>query len=241
MLETTPTEILVEPPAAAGSTIEFEPGVPLVAVMSVGQNRWMFVTQNLGNAAATWHGRPTRAMRLRMPEHVERCQRRNFYRVSTVELNLPTVEVWSIINPTTVGPAEVANRTQILDLLDRPQAARPNAEPAVLPEVGPKFTARLMNVGGGGVGLLIEPHLAQAIDRSRYFWLRLDLTPTIPAPLAMTARLAHTHIDSLQNVYAGMAFEWPFNAGHRDFVVEQIRRYATSLQRAATQARRHAA
>ena len=49
-------------------------------------------------------------------------------------------------------------------------------------------------------------------------------------PIAITARLAHTHIDSGQNLYAGMAFEFHFNPAHKQFVVEQICRYVTVLQ-----------
>jgi len=235
-------EILVESPAAAGATIELDAGLGVVAVMSIGQNRWMFITQTLGYTGVSFQGRTVRAMRLAMPEHVERCQRRNFYRVSVTELSLPRVEVWPLLDPTTIGPAEVANRAEILDLLERPSGA-PAAirEPSVLPEVGPKLGAHLMNIGGGGAGLLITPQEAPGVDRARYFWLRVDLTPEIPAPIAITARLAHTHIDSTQNLYAGMAFEWSFNAPHREFVVEQIRRYVAAVQQAQTRTRRQAA
>jgi hypothetical protein len=72
---------------------------------------------------------------------------------------------------------------------------------------------------------------ASAADRARLYWLRVNLTPTIPAPIAITARLVHTHLDSAQNLYAGMAFEWAFHLAHRDFVVEQIARYVLELQR----------
>jgi hypothetical protein len=236
------TEILVESPAAAGTTIELDSGLGVVAVMSIGQNRWMFITQTLGYTTTNVGSRTVRVLRLAMPEHVERCQRRNFYRVSTTELTLPSVEVWPILDPTTVGPAEVANRSEIAALLDQPAAATGStAEPVVLPEVGPKFSGHLMNIGGGGAGLLIAPSDAPGIDCARYFWLRVDLRPEIPAPLAITARLAHTHIDSAQNLYAGMAFEWSFNASHREFVVEQIRRYVTAAQKSQSSARQRAA
>ncbi len=235
-------EILVESPAAAGATIDLDPGMGVVAVMSIGQNRWMFITQTLGSTTANVQGRSVRAMRLAMPQHVERCQRRNFYRVSMTELTLPRVEAWPLLNPTSVGPAEVANRAEILDLLQQPDAPRVRAkEPAILPEVGPRFNAHLMNIGGGGAGLLVAPSDVAGVDRARYFWLRVDLTPEIPAPIAITARLAHTHIDSAQNLYAGMAFEWSFHAAHREFVVEQIRRYVTAIQRAQSNGRRRAA
>lgn len=232
-------EIIVEQPTAAGATIDLAPGIGIVAVMSIGQNRWMFITQTLGVVTTNPQGRPVRAMRLAMPQHVERCQRRNFYRVSTAELSLPRVECWPILNPTTVVAAEIANRAQIMNLIDNhaPTPADVLDEPAILPEVGPKFPARLVNVGGGGAGVMVDGKDAGSMDRCRYFWLRIDFMPAIPAPIAMTARLAHTHIDSEQNLYAGMAFEWSFNAGHKDFVIDMIRRYVASTQKSQLSAR----
>lgn len=225
-------EIVVELPNAAGQPIEMSPGVPLIAVMAIGQNRWMFRTSVL--PALTRPGtsaRPLRTMRLAMPDDVERCQRRNFYRISTAELSLPRVECWPLINPSSVVSAEVANRALIMDQINSGGSSRIDDDSLLLPEVGPRFNARLVNLGGGGAGLMIERGEASAADRARLFWMRVNLMPTIPAPIAMTARLVHTHIDSTQNLYAGMAFEWAFHAAHRDFVVSQIARYVTQLQK----------
>jgi hypothetical protein len=60
--------------------------------------------------------------------------------------------------------------------------------------------------------------------------MRIDLRPTIPAPLSLVGKIVHTHIDSAQNVYAGVAFEFAFNPQHRDFVVAQVERYINTLQ-----------
>jgi hypothetical protein len=224
--------VTVEQPNAAGQAIELSEGTELIAVMQIGQNRWMFHTRTLPVPDQA-HGRRG-TLRLAMPDVVERCQRRNFYRISTAELSLPTVECWPLLDPTTVAVAEVANRAQILDLLAAGMTGRSPMkadEPMVLPEVGPKFVAQLVNVGGGGAGLMIDRRDAAAVDRSRLFWLRINLTPHIPAPIAMTARLAHTHIDSTQNIYAGLAFDFIFNPSHRQFVVDQVCRYVGALQR----------
>jgi hypothetical protein len=115
----------------------------------------------------------------------------------------------------------------------RAPAADSGEDALTLPEVGPKFGALLMNVGGGGAGLLIDKADAPATERARLFWMRVNLTPIIPAPLGMTGRLVHTHIDSAQNLYAGMAFEWAFHPSHRDFVIDQIMGYAAALQKRA--------
>lgn len=233
------TEIVIEPPCAAGRAISLEPGINLVAVLAVGQNKWMFHTRTLPSGPAA---RGPRTVRLAMPQTVERVQRRNFLRISTAELSLPKVECWPLLDPTSVVAAEVANRALILDLLRGDSPAQSHRdEPFLLPEVGPKFHGRLMNIGGGGAGLFLDRNDTAAADKARVYWLRVDLTPQIPAPIAMTARLVHTHIDSGQNLYAGMAFEWAFHESHREFVVEQICRYVAALQNGQVAAQRRSA
>lgn len=219
----TEGEILVERPVALGKTIDLQEGARLIVAMTIGQNRWMFKTRTLPAPA----GRP--CVRMAIPSQVERCQRRNFYRISTTEISLPRVECWPLIEPATVLAAELACKSQIEESL---RTGNPARAESLLPEVGPRFRASLVNVGGGGAGLVVDPGDAAAVDRTRLFWMRMDLRPHIPAPLGVTARLAHTHIDSAQNVYAGMAFEFAFNPGHKDFVVEQIVRYARVVQNA---------
>ncbi|MED6307869.1 MAG: hypothetical protein VX563_07640 [Planctomycetota bacterium] len=48
VLRLTDREMTVEAPMALGRQIEIESGIELVAAMSIGQNRWMFRTRNLG-------------------------------------------------------------------------------------------------------------------------------------------------------------------------------------------------
>lgn len=225
-------EIHVEQPTAMGSLIDLARGLTLVAVMSIGQNRWMFHTRSLGTIGGE---RGPRMLRLEMPENVERVQRRNFYRISTAEIALPVVECWPLLDPASVAVAEVANRALIQELNQSEITGRVGGptpdDSLVLPEVGPKFAARLVNLGGGGAGLLIRREDSGALERARLFWLRIDLTPNIPAPIAMTARLAHTRFDSEQNIHAGLAFDFSFHPSHKSFVVDQIARYVGLLQR----------
>src|SRR6185369_17752701 len=82
----TETEIVIEQPTAAGRNIDLNQNVRLIAVMAIGQNRWMFHTRIIGGSPV----RGARHLRLVMPTTVERCQRRNFLRISTAELSLPT-------------------------------------------------------------------------------------------------------------------------------------------------------
>lgn len=234
VLDLTDTEIIVEQPAALGQFIRINTGSDLIAVIVIGQNRWMFRTVNLGLTDIPGRtGRTVKGLRLQMPTNVERCQRRNFYRVGTVELNLPSVECYPILDPATIAVAEIANRTLIQDLSDALISGRAVDAPDSphLPEVGPKFSGSLLNVGGGGVGLLVNPDDRGKINSERLFWLKINLQPEIPAPLCIAARLKHTHIDSSQRTYAGMAFEFGFDPKHQKFILDQLCRYAADVQR----------
>jgi hypothetical protein len=231
----TDAEILVEQPMALGRVIHLEPGVELVAILSVGQNRWMFATKNLGPIQHRGRDRRTiTALRLIMPRSVERCQRRNYYRMETTALNLPQVEAWPLLDPKSGIVAERANELQFEQ--DRggtpgPVDNVPGADPdTTMPEVGPKFTATLLNLGGGGLGLRVKPQDAHALGRHKLFWLRFSLPPELTTPICATGKLAHTTVDSTQHTYAGFAFDFSFNPGHQRLVVEQICRYITIMQ-----------
>lgn len=222
-------EVLVDHPSAMGRPVRLETGVSIVGVMTIGQNRWMFRTRTLGSEGPT-----SGALRLAMPQTMERCQRRSFYRVSAASLDLPHVECWPLLNPESVVAAEVANEALIGELLRArhdPPGSAVGSEPAqLLPDVGPMFRARLVNMSGGGVGVVVARHEASGLDRARAVWLRVDLHPEVPAPLAITCRVVHTHVDSAQDVHAGLAFEFGYNPAHRDFVVAQICRVVGVLQ-----------
>ena len=96
---------------------------------------------------------------------------------------------------------------------------------STLPDVGPKFITTLLNIGGGGMGLRVEPSAAHALGHHKIFWLRFCLPPELKTPICATGKLVHTHVDSQQFTYAGMAFDFTFNPGHQRFVVDQICRY----------------
>ncbi len=168
-----------------------------------------------------------------MPDTVERCSRRSFFRISTANLNLPGVQCWPLLDPGSVAAAEAANRAEINDLLVSNSSASPLLDPErlLLPEVGPMFKASLLNLSGGGLGLMLSNKESGALSSRPYLWMRLDLRPGIPAPIAMTARVAHTHVDSGQNLYAGMAFDFSHNPSHKGFVIEMMARYIDVMQR----------
>ncbi len=233
ILGLTDDEIHIEIPGAMGRAFNIEIGSSLLGIMSVGQNRWMFHTEVIGTLDLNGRSGPVTALRLRMPDRVERCQRRSFDRISSAQLNLPMVECWSLRDIRSAIPAEVASRVRMQDAQDSDITGHVPSGDALLPDVGTTFPARLSNVGGGGVGLIVESEHAGALDAGPMYWLSIDLSPVLPAPLALSAKLAHTHVDSQQRTYAGMAFEFGHNPTHRRFVLDQIEGYLNAQQKRA--------
>lgn len=223
--------IAVEPPAAFGDSVSLRPGLDLVGAMTIGQNRWMFLTTTL--AAKPGIGGHPGQLILSMPERVERCTRRSFFRISTAELRLPSVQAWPLFDPLSVVAAETANRVRIIDSMEGGVPPEPSELPEslVLPDVGPVVTGRLLNMSGGGLGVLINHEDIQTATSRAFLWLRLDLRPIIPEPVAVTGRIAHTHMDSAQNLYLGLAFDFAANPAHRQFVAELFAQYIDELQK----------
>lgn len=237
LLAVSDTEIIVEQPMALGQSIPINQGIQLVAILSIGQNRWMFTTTNLGLVMQPGiERRPIPALRLIMPESVLRCQRRNYYRVETASLKLPEAEIWPLLDPKSVVIVERAYELQCQ--VDAQRGAGEEVvtvafdQESVMPEVGPKFSGTLLNLGGGGVGLRIKPQDGQMLARHKVFWMRITLPEGLSAPICATAKLVHTHIESNHDVYAGMAFDFTFNPSHQRFVVDQICRYIAVQQKA---------
>lgn len=231
--------IVIDQPSTLGQTIKLEKGLKLVAMMVIGQNRWMFRTEILAHIKHDLNERQRiTALRLKWPQKVERCQRRAFYRVSTIALSLPKVLTYPLLDPATVWEAEEDSRARMATAHEALIRGEKLADVRpILPEVGPAFETTLVNIGGGGVGLLAEPDQNGLINRHRQYWLQLSLPPTIPVPFGVQARLAHVHVDSTQHVYMGMQFEFLQSPKYKKFLGDQICKYVTEMQR--EQLRRH--
>ena len=229
--------ILVERPEALGAKFPIQDGIDLVGVIAIGQNRWMFNTKSLGTErTTTFNHRAVEALLIEMPDDVERCQRRSFYRVSTINLNLPSVEGYQLPDPQSAVAAETACRKTILDRLDRgviATIAGDDDEP-LLPPVGAKATAVLHNLGGGGVGLIFDQEESGILRTNATYWLRIHLNHFVPAPLAVTARLRHDRVDSQNRTQGGFAFDFSCNPSHQAFIMDQLCRYTALVQRDLT-------
>ncbi len=223
--------LVLEQPVALGQTMRLEPGLNIIVAMSIGQNRWMFRTRSIDPSAGDMRG----LLHVAAPTLVERCQRRDFFRATTAGFNLPLVQGWRLVDPETAVAAEVASRIPFEDGTAAGSGRRGLEAPvSLMPEVAGAFQGQLVNVGGGGAGLMVPPASRPSFDSSGRYWLRLDLGSDMPGPLAVTARCVHQHLDSSQNLHLGFAFDFSLHAEHRDFIVRQITGYverATGMQR----------
>lgn len=234
VLSLSEDEILIEQPGAMGQSFMIENGIDLIGVISVGQNKWTFKTKVLGSTLNQTRSGTFPALRIAMPQMVKRCMRRVSDRTSVNQMDLPKIECWKLLDPMSAVPVEVANRVLVTDMIADGASGAGSApftdDLMALPTVGPKFEARLSNIGGGGVGLIVPNEFRGDIDSGTTFFIRLDLRPAIPAPIVLTTKLAHSHIDSEQNTYAGMSFEFSMNNPHKEFIVKQISRYISTVQ-----------
>ena len=221
--------IVIEQPTAAGKPVPIDPGTEVVGIISVGQNRWMFTTKAIAQNLRL--GSSSRTVTLEMPSKVERCTRRDHARVTTATLNLPTVVCWPVLDLTSVQGAEVAYCERYDKALSKPASGAPTdlASPIPMPIVGPAFTATLLNISGGGLGLLVPPASSMAVEKNPYFWLHLDLRPGLEVPVLVTARRAHSHRESSQHIYCGMAFDFGHHSSQQRFVTELLCGYVQRL------------
>ena len=220
--------IEVESPQALGRTVQLKEGVKLVAAFVIGQNRFAFNTSILPSPSKSGH---TLSLFLAQPDSIERCQRHND-RFDLQGLQLPHATMWPLLDPRSVGVAERANELAF-ESYSRDETVDAQVvatSEALMPTMGPPISGVLMNVGGGGVGIQIASSEAGALSRHRIFWIRIAMGNAHPVPLVATGKLVHTHIDSMNNTYAGMAFDFSFNPEHQKTVAAQIASYVQRVQ-----------
>jgi hypothetical protein len=221
--------LVVEQPSALHKNVPLVDSTELIGGISIGQNRWMFRSHVVEHIEFQSNYGATEALRISMPMNVERCQRRNFYRTSTTALTLPPIRVYRLDDAESALPLEIATQSAVVDAL----AHGTGADPFELakPDLGESINTSMVNIGGGGIGLLVPASEVAVLNKHHLFWMRLDLTPAVPIPLGLTARLAHTRVDSSGDVHAGFAFDFIRNRSYEPFIAEQVCRYIANLQK----------
>jgi hypothetical protein len=223
--------IRVETPVSLGHAVEFAEGLELIAIMAIGQNRWMFHTHCLGADDSSSPG-GLHGLRLAAPSGVERCQRRRDYRIDTADLQLPDVRLWPLLKPSSAIAAERLTAVDFQRELDgvRDVSSDLEIDTDLMPALGPEYAGRIVNLGGGGLGLAVGMEDAGVIGRHAMWWLRFELPPSVQTPIRAAARVAHRHMRSDRSLYCGMCFDFAVNPSHRNVVARQIMRAIAGLQ-----------
>jgi len=211
-------KLVVERPAAAGRVVYLKVGTPLTASMTIGQNRWVFrtVVASAGD----------RSLELNIPTRVERCSRREFARAGA-SVRLPDVRCFPLHDPQSTVAFEAAFRSLETIAAGHPFSLEQSG--LTLPDLGPSFPAKLLNISGGGVGLLVPNSSSSLLDAAPFLWMQIDLRPDLKSPLAVAARRAHQHLDANHNISVGLAFEFASHPEHQRFVTETLGRYVDGL------------
>jgi len=221
--------LIVEQPSTLRMNVPLMDNTDLIGGISIGQNRWMFRSRVVEHLEHPSNFGMSQALRLSMPMNVERCQRRNFYRTSTTSLSLPAIRVYQLNDADSAIPLEIATQSSMADALAQGVANDPID--LAKPDLGQSLDSHMINIGGGGIGLLVPASDVPVLSKHHLFWMRLDLTPSVPIPLGLTARLAHTRVDSSGDVHAGFAFDFMRNRTYEPFIAEQVCRYVAQMQK----------
>ncbi|CAN5710078.1 hypothetical protein BH11PLA1_BH11PLA1_09460 [soil metagenome] len=230
VLRVDENEILVAPPAVAGKSVALAAHLPLLASFVVGQNRWAFRSEVAACRPAPAGSGENICFALTIPEHVARCPRRAAARQSTAGFNLPEVALWPVLEPASIAAADEASRA----LLTRSwveSVAEDSAVDVSLPVVGPRVTASLLNISGGGVGLMLTPSAASVLERAGLIWAQVSLRPHIPMPLGVTLKRVHSHLESTGEMYFGCALDFTWAPASQTFIAELFTRYMACMQR----------
>lgn len=218
--EVGPDEFAVERPSSNGRPIDIPRGTALIGAVTFEKDRWMFRSRVLGIwTPLTGFSASNRGIRIAMPHQVERCLRRAT-RITVAGMRLPKIEMWPLLDPSTALSCERAYETALQRVKEGSAPIAPSDE--VLPKVGAGFQATLVNIGSGGLGVLVEPEDAVALSYHRLFWVRFGLGAVMPIPIAVSARIVHTHIDAAHRVFAGVSFNFDLNPAYQSVVGDQI-------------------
>jgi c-di-GMP-binding flagellar brake protein YcgR len=142
------------------------------------------------------------ALRMSEPLHVQSAQRRAFFRAMTAHLKL-------MVNMQPLAETPLHTGIEIPD--------------------GPPFRAMMVNVSGGGLGVIAPQRVGTLIQHYGRYRCSVAL-PTHDEPLAVTVKHVHLHSNDDGTHYMGLAFKLA-DVAERHRVEDSICRFTTWLQR----------
>ncbi len=193
--------IVVEEPTGPGADEMLAGAAPVMLYIIEGDDRWEVQTSVLerGRFALNASVRVS-ALRLAPPQAVSKAQRRNFYRVDVAGLVEDPVQVRVAI------PHAQDDGHEVID-----------------------FEGRLVNIGGGGMGLTVDEKSARHMLRAEKVHCKVKL-PTLNQPLEVTVNVCHSQHEARDVHYMGLQFVFQRPAA-RDQVVDKLCTFAAWVQR----------
>lgn len=183
-------------------------GATVIVLVVDKSDRWEFTTRIKGFVMHDLSEKvKVSAIEIAPPTRMHSGQRRAFFRVSTAGVAMKPVRLTPIAVEATV-PAS--------------QDATPKfpAQP---------FTGRLLNIGGGGMGVEAPQRVASQLADSVRYRCRLEL-PTVGEALEVNVKTVHLEPREGGTHYLGMRFEFEDAADQRR-CEQQVVRFTTWLQR----------
>lgn len=92
------------------------------------------------------------------------------------------------------------------------------------------FSAALLNISGGGVGVIAPVEMREQLARTRYYVCRMTL-PVLGFPMMIPVCIVHREILEDGQTYLGMSFDFDDDRSDRERIVDEVCRFATHLQR----------
>jgi c-di-GMP-binding flagellar brake protein YcgR len=201
MLGLDQTQMVIEEPSGNVAAEMLQPGAPVMLYIVEGDDRWEFETHVLETTRFALNASVrVQALRLASPKSASKAQRRDFYRVNTAGVVDQPVQVTAAI-PHSQGDTE-----EIIEL-----------------------EGRLVNIGGGGMGLTVNENAARRMLRAKKIHCRVTL-PTLNHPLEVNVRVAHSQQEARDIHYMGLQFVFQRPAA-RDQVADKLCYFAAWLQR----------
>ena len=207
LFDCTPRGLIVEQPNLSDAG-EFETGSIVTLLIADGPTRWLLSCKVLGETRHELNDRvAVPSYQLSSPVDVKSAQRRNHFRASVAAVELPPV----MMTPWT--PDE-----------DSPEAGLDLRVGRPVP-----FKGKLLNIGGGGIGLEVPQKVSAQIRHVRHYTCSIAL-PTCDDPLVVDGGVAHLCLNPNGTHYLGFKFEFKDPLARRR-IEDHIVRFTTWCQR----------
>lgn len=208
--------LIVERPTQADAAVHLAVGSRARLLAVQGDQRWEVWSTVTHYSSFSLNGTmKVTAIHLTPPADARTGQRRGYFRASAVSAKLDPI-LMTPIAPEGTDPA--ANVGESATPQQRALAA------AFQP-----FKARLVNIGGGGVGIEAPQKAAPLVKAIKHYTCRLVL-PTLDEPVDVVARTVHLAPLEGGTHYMGMAFEFADRL-QKQLLTARIQRFTADLER----------